>query len=138
MKFLSFILFSLFCINIVHSVESTDPVDEILGEDVILPNMIQTNMRKFKVKDIQNEILNKVDRREYSCNGYIDLNIMKGSIVSENSSNNNLRFKSIQRPLNPHLPGADEVMLQKRGLSNGVVLLGRKRTANFETSVYNN
>ena len=92
MKFLSFILFSLFYINIVHSVESTDPVDEILGEDVILPNMIQTNMRKFKVKDIQNEILNKVDRREYSCNGYIDLNIMKGSIVSENSSNNNLRF----------------------------------------------
>ena len=90
------------------------------------------------MKDIQNEILNKVDRREYSCNGYIDLNIMKGSIVSENSSNNNLRFKSIQRPLNPHLPGADEVMLQKRGLSNGVVLLGRKRTANFETSVYNN
>ena len=63
MKFLSFILFSLFYINIVHSVESTDPVDEILGEDVILPNMIQTNMRKFKVKDIQNEILNKVDRR---------------------------------------------------------------------------
>ena len=137
-----FILCSLL-FNMGLSVKQMPFAQDDFGEDdLILPEFIQTSAKKVPLKKIQEDVLNYITtlpKKDYSGDGYIDLGQMKNSITAQNSGNlHGYRFKSfLSAPRNPNAPGADDVMIEKRGLSNGMVLFGKKRTGNFETNLYN-
>lgn len=137
-----FILCSLL-LSLCISVKQVPFLQDDFGEDdLMLPEFIQTSVKKVPLKKIQEDVLNHittVPKKDYSGDGYIDLGQIKNSIISQSNENlHGFRFKSfLSAPRNPNVPGADDVMIEKRGLSNGMVLFGKKRTGNFETNLYN-
>ncbi|MCQ2817854.1 MAG: hypothetical protein MJ252_11370 [archaeon] len=128
MKYISLILL-LFS---VHSLKTNlrSHSEDLLMNDLFLSSMESNeNAQHTTLSKLQTEVFNKMvnKEKEYSTDGYLNLNLIQKSITKEKGNNDEHRFLQVGKAL----PKPDDVMLEKLGLSNGIILYGNRRTANF-------
>lgn len=119
-------------------------------EDYIVPNDdvedVQSNFIETKkysqITDLREKMRNFRSRKAKP--GYLDMNL----VFSGNAKKHPVfRFKSLSRQeddffnrdshtSDPNSPLKEIEMLRKENLSNGVLIIDRKRTCNFETGKY--
>lgn len=118
-------IFLAYSLKAKLSYESSDLLKDDLFIDGI--NNGQTG-KKLTYNQFQQKTLNK----DYSSNGYINLDDMNESIQKPKD---NSQFGNQFRFLRGYSAGPqrDAIFKEKLGLSNGVVLFGRRRTCNFAT-----
>ena len=115
-----------------------------IGDDIILT-------RQFMENDIPNKKENsRMKVNKYSHNGFINPQIIQRNIGVNHSNNyirevdtfqrrdDMLRFKGVstkylRKAINPNIPNDDNIMQEKKNLSNGLILYYGKRTANTKT-----
>lgn len=114
-----------------------------IGDDIILT-------KQFMENDIQNKKdSNKGKVNKYSYNGFINPQIIQRNIgvdryIREVNDDNiqikddmfrfkGLTTKYLRKTINPNVPNDDNIMQEKKNLSNGLILYYGKRTANTKT-----
>lgn len=107
---------------------SLEEANELLNNDLIMNGIQYGNGHKTTISKLQTEVLNKIKdpRTSYSSNGFINLNLMQRSLPQKKLGD---QFRFLRGP--SRSPDPDEIMNEKLGLSNGIILYGNRRTINF-------
>ena len=118
-----FILFSFICSakNFLSNLKHTQHLlsNDISFDSFNSPNPVVDNIRIYN---------------QYNSNGFINLNLIQKSIKNSQQNSDSFRFLA----KNKVEPEKDLIFKQKLGLSNGIILFGNKRTANFASDMVTN
>lgn len=125
-KFL--IVIAAICIQSILTLNNLDESTIMLNNDLLMNEMTQNQGHKTTLSKLQTEVLNRIKdpNSSYSSDGFINLNMMQKSLATTKFGDH---FRFLRGPSSR--PEPDEIMIEKLGRSNGVILYGNRRTVNF-------
>lgn len=144
--------------------EKTEQDDIITGDEIpSLPDFVENGINTNSNLEIEKLKSNIRNNQHYDYNsysnfgdneirpGFLDINYTNKGRVKKNRNNRKLNFRFMQKSMSgqdedffnkdsgatdPNYPTREIEMIRKDGVSNGIILVNKKRICNFETSKY--